>query len=738
MQLDDEAVELWGGIECTINRINDKYFDQLEYSGHYNRKNDIDVISELGIKALRYPVLWERHQPSRNAKISWAFAKKNLTKLQSLKIEPIIGLVHHGSGPAFVDFFNGSFESGLAEYAYQVALQFPWVKYYTPVNEPLTTARFCGLYGHWYPHKRDDYSFAKILLSECKATVMAMRKIREVNPDAKLIQTEDLTRIYSTPLLKYQADFENDRKWLAFDLIAGRVAEEHPLWGYLKWCGIKDDELNYFRENNCCPDIIGLNYYITSQRYLDENVENYPPHTHGKNCIHEYADVEAVRVNFEGMWGAYKLFKEAWSRFHLPLAVTEVHLHCHREEQMRWFLEIWQTVKQLKKEGVDIKAVTAWALLGSFGWNRILTNEKGDYEPGVFDVRSKTLQRLAMADMLQSIARNQHYYHPVLQGKGWWRRDIRFVYNRNENVLNIDEEKNKNNSQPLLILGKTGTLGNSFARICEHRNIHYKLFDRTSIDICNPVMIEKLINELDPWAIVNAAGYVKVDDAESHSYSCFLANSFGPMFLAKYCNQYNVQLLTFSSDLVFNGKKRAPYFESDKVNPLSIYGYSKVIAEQNVQSQYPESLIIRTSAFFGPWDRWNFVTLALQNLKKGKHFAAANDIIVSPTYIPDLVNTSLDLLIDRQKGIWHISNNGEITWAELATMAAEKFSFAPELVLAKPSKELQFSATRPGYSVLQSEKGISLPSLYNALDRYTHDIDPQVFESAELVHSATK
>jgi len=162
------------------------------------------------------------------------------------------------------------------------------------------------------------------------------------------------------------------------------------------------------------------------------------------------------------------------------------------------------------------------------------------------------------------------------------------------------------------------------------------------------------------------------------------------------------------------------------------------MAEQNVQSENPESLIIRTSAFFGPWDRFNFVTVVLENLKKGKSFPAANDIIVSPTYTPDLVNASLDLLIDKQKGIWHISNNGEITWSELARIAAEKYGLPSGLVHPKSWKELHFRAMRPHYSVLQSEKGITLPSLENALERYIHDIDPQVLESTELVDSVVK
>src|SRR5437763_2074745 len=122
---DTQHLELWGGIECTINRIRNNYFDQLEYAGFYKRKNDIDVIVDLGIKALRYPILWEKHQPQKNLQINWERAENDLRKLNDHNIEPIAGLVHHGSGPVYVNFFDGSFEMGLAEYAKQVAQKFP-------------------------------------------------------------------------------------------------------------------------------------------------------------------------------------------------------------------------------------------------------------------------------------------------------------------------------------------------------------------------------------------------------------------------------------------------------------------------------------------------------------------------------------------------------------------------------------------------------------------------------------
>ncbi len=724
MKLNDEALELWGGLECTINRIKDKYFDQLEYAGYYTRKNDIDTIAELDVKAFRYPILWEKHQPQKNRSINFNRAENDLKKLHDYKITPIIGLVHHGSGPSFVNFFDGSFETGLAKYAEEVAKKFPHVKYYTPINEPLTTARFCGLYGHWYPHKKDDYSFAKILLSECKATVMAMQAIRQINPEAKLIQTEDLGKTHSTPTLFYQAKFENHRRWLAIDLLCGNIIPGHIMWDYLINSGIDESELYFFLQNKCAPDILGLNYYITSERFLDERLEHYPHHTQGKNFIHEYADVEAIRVGEKAYEGPKALIKEVWKKFEIPIAITEAHLHCHRDEQIRWFSKIWEIAKELRNQNVDIKAVTAWALLGSFGWNKLLTEDKGDYEPGAFDIRSGQLRPLALSSLLKCINKSNSYYHPVLEGEGWWERNMRVIYHRS--IIINNKKPMKNAVQPLLILGKTGTLGNAFARVCEARNISYKLLSRTDVDICKPEMIEKLISELKPWGIINATGYVKVDDAESEIENCFSCNSGGPAYLAKYCEQYKIQLLNFSSDLVFDGIKNSPYVESDKVCPINMYGQSKVCGEENVMKFFPEALIIRTSAFFGPWDQYNFIASLINNLNGNKIFMAANDIFISPTYVPDLAHASLDLLIDKESGIWHIANDGEISWAQLANLVANKLNLNATLIEDKSLNEMPFIAKRPKYSVLKSEKGLQLPTLNNALERYFYEINQPI------------
>jgi dTDP-4-dehydrorhamnose reductase len=710
--------EIWGGIECTINRVKKDFFDQLEYSGHYKRDADIDAIARLGIKKLRYPVLWEKHQPEKNTTVDWGWAEKQLTCLKEKNIDVIAGLVHHGSGPAFTNLSDPDFPFLLAQYAGRVAQKFPWIRYYTPVNEPLTTARFSGLYGLWYPHRRSAGAFTQMLLNQLKGIVLSMQEIRKVNPGAQLIQTEDLGKTYSTAKLKYQADFENERRWLTYDILCGRFNDQHKLWNYFLGSKIPKEDLQFFIDNPCVPDLFGFNHYLTSERYLDERLALYPQHTHGGNGRHRYADVEAVRVELEEETGIEVLLKEAWDRYQKPLAVTEVHLHSHREEQLRWFKHIWKTTGKLRSEGMEIRAITTWALLGSYGWNRLLTERGGDYEPGAFDLRNGNLRPTALAHFIKALNETAQYNHPLSIEKGWWQRSCRILYGP---VIKEVRANTSNDSAPLLIIGKNGTLGKAFARICNERCLSYQLLSRQDCDICDPGQIEQVIELYKPWAVINAAGYVRVDEAEKDCDACFRDNTLGPMNLAVACNRHGVQLVNFSSDLVFDGTKTSPYIESDATNPLGIYGQSKVQAEWRVLKEAASSLIIRTSAFFGPWDEYNFVHQVHKSLQQDEMITAAKDIFISPTYVPDLVNAALDILIDGETGIWHLANEGAVSWADLAFVVAEGFELERSLICAVDSSRMNYTARRPNYSVLASERGHLLPSLENALNRFFHE-----------------
>ncbi len=714
-----DKIALWAGIECTVNRVGNVYHDQLERSGHDVRDDDLDRLAAIGITTLRYPILWERTAPYGLGRADWSWADRRLSRMRRLGIRPIVGLLHHGSGPVGTHLLSGDFPSQLAEFAGAVARRYPWVDAYTPVNEPLTTARFSGLYGHWYPHGRSDTKFVRALMNQCIGTARAMQAIRAEVPGARLVQTEDIGTVFSTPLLEYQANFENDRRFLSIDLLCGRVDEHHPLWAYLKRSGATDGELTLLARAPCAPEMVGINYYVTSDRFLDERVERYAPHKHGGNGRHAYADVEAVGVRRDGIAGHRKTIAAVWKRFGLPIALTEVHLGGGREDQLRWVNEAWCGAHAARAEGADVRAVTLWAAFGSFDWNSLVVHRGGHYESGIFDVRAPSPRSTALAGLARDLVTQGTASHPVAHGPGWWRRPARLVYPPYGDASPSMPLAMAilGRARPIVITGATGTLGRAFVRICGERGINAHAVRRADLDIADPASAARALEALDPWAVVNAAGYVRVDDAERDEHRCYRENTAGAEVLAKVCRDRGAQLLTFSSALVFDGARAHPYVESDQVGPLGVYGRTKAEAERRVLGILPRALVVRTSAFFDPWSEHDFISRALRTLASGQRLRAAGSV-VSPTYLPDLVGACIDLLIDEEAGVWHLANEAAVSFAEFARAAAEVARIPKITIEVCANHDLGHHALRPTYSALGTERGRLLPPLRSALERY--------------------
>ena len=717
-----DALELWGGHECTVNRVGDHYFDQTRRSGHHERLSDLDLFAGLGVAALRYPVLWERIAPRRPDELDFAWSDQRLGRLQELNVRPVVGLTHHGSGPRYTSLLDDSFATGLAAFAGRVAERYPWVTDWTPVNEPLTTARFSALYGHWYPHLRDESAFWVALLNQIDATRLAMREIRARNPAARLVQTEDLGRTYSTRAVAHQASFDNDRRWMTWDLLAGRVGPGHPLWRRLAGFGLAE-RLKAIADDPCPADVVGVNHYLTSDRFLDHRVEAYPPERRGGNEFMSFADVEAVRVLQPGPEGLEGVLQEAWERYGAPLAVTECHNGCTRDEQMRWLWDAWDVAKRLRARGIEVQAVTAWALLGAYDWNSLLTRNDRHYECGVFDLRGGEPRPTAVTGLMRQLAAGEAPSHPALASPGWWRRDIRLQFQPVFRTLHSVEPRRERRSlpathRPILIAGATGTLGKALARTCEWRGLDYVLTDRRQLDLRDDASIARALIAFGPWAVINAAGWVRVDDAESEREACLEANAAGALALGRACAAADLPLVSFSSDLVFDGRQDRPYVESDPTGPLNVYGESKVLAEQGLMALGGRNLVVRTAAFFSPYDPYNFAAHVVRELAGGKEVAAAADLVISPTYVPDLVDCALDLLIDGETGLWHLANRGQVSWAEFAVLTAEALGLDSSLVQPVPAAQLGWAAARPARTPLASERGQLMPALDHALARY--------------------
>jgi dTDP-4-dehydrorhamnose reductase len=714
-------LELWGGHECTVNRVGDAYTDQTLLSGHHDRVEDLERFADLGIRRLRYPIVWERIAPDAPENRDWAWTDARLSEIRRLGMSPIGGLLHHGSGPRYTSLVADNFVELFAAYARATAERYPWVEDWTPVNEPLTTARFSALYGHWYPHARDERSFWIALLNQIEGVAAAMREIRAVNSAARLIQTEDLGQTHSTPPLAEQAAFENIRRWLTWDLLTGRVTRDHPFWPRLKRFGLTE-RIRRLNEAPCPPDVLGVNHYLTSERFLDHRIERYPAHRIGGNDFVRYADVEAVRVLNPGPVGLAGLLEQAWDRYHAPLAVKESHNGCSREEQMRWIWESWHSCLALRERGVDVRAVTPWALLGSYDWNSLLTRRDGHYEVGAFDLRGGEPRETAVAGLIRTLGKGRAA-HPAADAPGWWRRDVRLEFQpvaRTAEILPARRHWSPpvGEGRPILIVGATGTLGQALARACEWRGLPFLLTRREQLSLDDPASMTQALERRRPWAVINAAGWVRLDDAETEPEGCIAANAEGAVALARACAEAGAHYTAFSSDLVFDGALDRAYLEEDEPNPLNVYGRSKALMEAGVANSGAQALVVRTAAFFSPDDPYNFAATVVRQLRAGRAFKAAADQVVSPTYVPDLVHAVLDLVVDGETGVRHLTNHEPMSWAEFARAVARALELPTRLVRGVPGASLGFAARRPAAVPLDTHHGRVMPGFGQALTRY--------------------
>ena len=710
-------LELWVGPECTINRIGDEWRDQSELTGFTRRPGDIDRLASLGATRIRLPVLWER-VATRGGALDFGWADEALARSRAAGLQPIVGLLHHGSGPGHTSLVDPRFPALFADYARRVAERYPEIDAWTPINEPLTTARFACLYGLWYPHAADDRSFVRALLNQVQATVLAMRAIRAVNPAAQLVQTDDLGFTRATPALAHQAAFDNERRWLAFDLLCGRVDTQHALWPWLRARGASACELARLVEAPCVPGIVGINAYVTSERFLDERLDLHPPHLHGGNGVQAYADVEAVRVHGGLIDGFAGRLREAHARYGLPLAITEVHLGCTREEQMRWLAQAWRAALQARAEGVDVRALTAWAAFGTVDWDSLLTQQRGHYEPGLWDVRSEPPRITALGRLAAALAGgvvDDATLHPVLAGPGWWQRDLRLCIPAVGAVTALPLQ-----GASLLILG-SGALARALARLCHLRGLPHELL--ATVGSGGAAEAASLLEAHAPWAVIDASGNDEVDAAEGDARH-WRRHALAPAVLARACARAQVRLLMFSSHLVFPGRVGPHYLEREAVGPLNAYGRALAHAERAVLACAPATLVVRTAGVFGPWDEDNFIGRGMALLQQGRPWPAAHDQVLSPTYLPDLVQAALDLLVDGEAGLWHLTNGKALSWAQFAVRAAEHARHDTGLVTPASSLELGHVAMRPAFSALGSERGLLLPSLDDALSRYQSDREP--------------
>jgi dTDP-4-dehydrorhamnose reductase len=416
---------VWAGPECSYLTVGDRLWDQLALTGHARRSGDPARLASLGVSGVRYPVLWGRSS-GRRAATDWRWAASRVARLVDLGTEPIVGLLHHGFGPTGADPLDPGWPAAFGRYARRVAERLPAVRSFLPINEPLTTARFGGLYGWWPPYARDPGVFAALLVAHAEAYLEAARAIRAVRPDARLIVNEDIGTTFSTPSLAELAELHNERRWLTFDLVTGRVGRWHPLRSSLAGTRERRRILDRLHAEPEPPDVLGVDHYATSDRFLDERLERYPGHAHAHDDGRSYATVEMARVAGRPVDGFDLAIRETWRRYGIPVALTEVQLAGEPIDQVAWWHEAWSAASCSAGDGIPIVAVTAWSTFGAYDWGSILRRPESVYEAGCFELPGRGRpRRTPLADAVALTARGIDPRDPPL---GWWRRPERVLY----------------------------------------------------------------------------------------------------------------------------------------------------------------------------------------------------------------------------------------------------------------------------------------------------------------------
>lgn len=284
----------------------------------------------------------------------------------------------------------------------------------------------------------------------------------------------------------------------------------------------------------------------------------------------------------------------------------------------------------------------------------------------------------------------------------------------------------QNNKLKILLIGSNGQLGYDFQKLFKNLNIEHIAVDYEELDIANNTDIENFFKKNNNFThIINCAAYNDVDQAEKNIEQCIKINKDAPLIIAKYSKKMNAIFVTYSSDFVFDGKKKNPFLEEDIVSPLSIYGKSKSSMEKDVMEEYSKSFIIRTSWLFGK-NGENFNTQVINWSKTRDKLSIVDDQISAPTYSKDLAEFSWKLIQTEQFGLYHITNNGTASKYEQAKYVLEKIGWKGALETAK-TKDFNLPAKRPHLSKLSSEKvekllGEKIPGWKSGIDRYLEEM----------------
>ena len=257
----------------------------------------------------------------------------------------------------------------------------------------------------------------------------------------------------------------------------------------------------------------------------------------------------------------------------------------------------------------------------------------------------------------------------------------------------------------VLVIGSDGQLGLEFQKISKsYDSLSWFFSTIKTLDLLKLDSISSSLNDINPSVIINCAAYTSVDKAETESELADIINHKAVDIISKWTSDNNKKLIHFSTDYVFDGLSQTPLNENSFTNPVNEYGLSKLKGEQVCLLNDPTSIIIRTSWLYSSFGN-NFVKTMIELMKKNKSIRVVNDQIGSPTYAYDLAKVIVKIIMyyKTESGVFHYSNQGEISWFEFARSIREFYKLDCEII-GVSSDEFKTLAKRPKYSLLDKSK----------------------------------
>ena len=260
----------------------------------------------------------------------------------------------------------------------------------------------------------------------------------------------------------------------------------------------------------------------------------------------------------------------------------------------------------------------------------------------------------------------------------------------------------------VLVTGATGQLGSEVAEAFRHSGHEVIAPGRKELDLSLPLQVAATAMQLQADWVVNCAAYTQVDKAESESELAFIVNRDSPEQLAQAVANYGGRMLQVSTDFIFDGTQRQPYLETDQPNPLGVYGRSKLEGELAVRRVLPAAVVLRAAWVYGVRGH-NFVKTMLRLAMAGKPLRVVDDQVGTPTWTTDIAAAIVALVAREAAGTFNYTNAGQTSWHGFASAILEEgaragFAVKTAAVGPIPTTDYPTPATRPGYSVLNTEK----------------------------------